>query len=101
MNLEEMWQRLAQHQPYADRRGYGPEWARMCEDRTEAAAREAAWAAADAAWAAADAVAGADAEAAARAAAEKAADAAADVAQARAAWAADAVWWIERAEEQE
>jgi len=37
MSLEEMWQRLAQHQPYADKRGYGPEWARMCEERTEAA----------------------------------------------------------------
>ena len=38
MNLEEMWQRLAQHQPYADQRGYGPAWAAMCEQRTEGAA---------------------------------------------------------------
>ena len=41
MTLEEMWARLAQHQPYADRRGYGPEWARMRAERSEAAAREA------------------------------------------------------------
>lgn len=47
MNLEEMWARLAQHQPFADRRGYGPEWAKMCEQRTQdaaAAAESAAWA---------------------------------------------------------
>lgn len=51
--LDEMWVRLAQHQPYADQRGYGPEWARMCRERTP----EAAWAAADATAArAADAV---------------------------------------------
>ena len=52
MNLEEMWQRLAQHQPYADQRGYGPAWAAMCEQRTEGAA----WAAAEAARAAETAV---------------------------------------------
>ena len=45
MNLDEMWERLAQHQHYADERGYGPEWSRMCAERTEAAA----WAAARAA----------------------------------------------------
>ena len=79
MTLEEMWKRLDQHQPFADRRGYGPEWAAMCAEKTEAAAEAAAaqaaeaaeeawakaetaaWAAADAAWAAADAVAGAKA----------------------------------------
>ena len=43
MNLEEMWQRLAQHQPYADQRGYGPAWAAMCAERTADAAL-AAWA---------------------------------------------------------
>ena len=59
MTLDEMWERLVQHQPYADQKGYGPEWARMCEERTP----EAAWAlptritrpaadAAEAAWAA-------------------------------------------------
>lgn len=45
MSLEEMWRRLAQHQPYADERGYGPEWARMCEQRSEEAALAAARAA--------------------------------------------------------
>ena len=41
MNLEEMWARLAQHQPFADRRGYGPAWAAMCEERTQDSAWEA------------------------------------------------------------
>jgi len=95
MTLEEMWNRLAAHQPFADRRGYGPEWARMCAERSEAAAREAhaaAEAVVDAAWVAwADALA-VDAQ-----------------------WAADAAWvaaaadvdadgavrWIQRSEEQE
>ena len=27
MDIENMWERLAQHQPYADQRGDGPEWA--------------------------------------------------------------------------
>lgn len=59
MTLEEMWQRLAAHQPFADERGYGVAWARMCEERTpeaariasnaESCARSAACAAADAA----------------------------------------------------
>jgi len=52
MILDDMWDRLAQHQPFADARGYGPEWAKMCAERTPDAA--AAWAAAwagDAAWA--------------------------------------------------
>jgi hypothetical protein len=44
MSLDKMWNRLAQHQPYADERGYGPAWAVMCEQRTEAAAWAAAWA---------------------------------------------------------
>ena len=38
MNIDQMWERLAQHQPYADARGYGPEWARMCAERTPDAA---------------------------------------------------------------
>jgi len=37
MTLDEMWERLVQHQPYANQRGYGPEWARMCEERTQEA----------------------------------------------------------------
>ena len=65
MNINDMWERLAQHQPYADQRGYGPEWAKMCAERTKDAAK-AARAAANAAlavdaqyatWAAAEATA--------------------------------------------
>ena len=41
MNLDKMWNRLAQHQPYADKRGYGPAWAAMCAERTADAARAA------------------------------------------------------------
>jgi hypothetical protein len=73
MTLDEMWERLAQHQPYADERGYGPEWARMCEERTQESMSAAAIGTAVAAWAA--------------------------KAAARAAWAAaKAVEWIEKAE---
>ena len=75
MNLDEMWDRLAQHQPIADVRGYGPAWAVMCAERTQ-----------DAAWAATRA-------------AVQAAEAEAAWAAWDAAWAA--VHWIERAEEQE
>jgi hypothetical protein len=68
MTLDEMWARLAQHQPYADKHGYGPAWATMCKKQTAKAAFAAcaaadavdsvgaANAAGDAAWAAADAV---------------------------------------------
>lgn len=42
MTLEEMWNRLAVHQPFADARGYGPEWANMCNERTPIAADQAA-----------------------------------------------------------
>ena len=61
---DQMWERLAKHQPFADERGYGEAWAKMCAERTEAAvltasaaaiaARERARALADrqAAWAA-------------------------------------------------
>ena len=60
MALDEMWERLAQHQSFADARGYGSNWARMCALRTWQAAIAAhaaahaqwAWVAADAAWAA-------------------------------------------------
>jgi hypothetical protein len=73
MIIDDMWDRLAQHQPYADQHGYGPEWAKMCAERTEAAARAAeaaVWDAADAAaraaaaavWDAADAATAAEAE---------------------------------------
>ena len=80
MTIDQMWERLAQHQPFADARGYGSEWARMCRERTPEAAKtaaEAAWAAAAAAWA-------------------EAAEARAAAAEARAA--AEAVEWIEEAE---
>jgi len=40
-DLNEMWERLAEHQPYADRRGYGDAWKTMCEQRTEEAAEAA------------------------------------------------------------
>ena len=43
MTINDMWDRLTAHQPYADARGSGPEWVRMCEERTP----EAAWVAAD------------------------------------------------------
>jgi hypothetical protein len=33
MTIDDMWDRLAQHQPFADARGYGEAWARMCEAR--------------------------------------------------------------------
>ena len=36
--LDEMWQRLAQHQPYADKYGYGPSWMIMCKVRNHGAA---------------------------------------------------------------
>jgi hypothetical protein len=63
--LAEMWRELAEYQPIADRDGHGESWARMCSERTEAAAweaeaearkasRKAAW---TAAWAAATALA--------------------------------------------
>ena len=45
-DLTEMWQELARYQPYADKRGFGDAWRRMCEERTRAAAH----AATDAAW---------------------------------------------------
>jgi hypothetical protein len=38
VTIEEMWNRLAAHQPFADEQGYGPEWARFLEERTEEAA---------------------------------------------------------------
>ena len=36
--LDEMWQRLIRHQPYADKYGYGPEWMIMCKVRNHGAA---------------------------------------------------------------
>ena len=71
--LDLMWRKFEAHQPFADERGYGEAWRRMCEERAVEAAtaawdatRAAAWdaaaeyaaavdAAAWAAWAAADA----------------------------------------------
>jgi len=86
--LDEMWQRLEAHQPYADKYGYGPAWMIMCKTRKPQAAWDAACAAGDAAWAAWDAARAArDAACAARGAARGAA------------WAADvAVNHIEIAE---
>jgi len=61
MTLDEIWERLAQHQSYADQKGYGEAWAKMCAERTQDAAWEAVQAtevsaaaeqAADVAWAA-------------------------------------------------
>jgi Ni,Fe-hydrogenase I small subunit len=46
MTKEEMWDRIEQHQKYADERGYGDAWRVMCKERTEDAARRAARAAA-------------------------------------------------------
>ena len=49
VGLSKEWDRLVQHQPLADQHGYGPEWARMCAERTqesmaaEQAARWAVW----------------------------------------------------------
>ena len=39
-----MWRELAEYQPQADRDGHGESWRRMCEERTDGAARAAAWA---------------------------------------------------------
>jgi len=53
MTLDEIWERLAQYQPFADAHGFGSEWARMLEERTQDTAWEAAYAAeqaADVAW---------------------------------------------------
>ena len=55
--IEQMWEKFAEHQPFADERGYGEAWRRMCDERTEDAAGEAA----DAAWDAAEAADAADA----------------------------------------
>ena len=95
--LDEMWMRLAEHQPFADQRGYGKQWKQMCEQRTEEAA-DAARAAADAAARAADA---ARAAADAADAAADAAWAAADAAEEAADWAADAIKNINKANKAE
>jgi len=83
MDIEKMWDRLAQHQLFADANGYGPEWARMCAERTQEAAY-AAYAAARAAWAL---------EAAATAWAAAKVEEVADEAMSMA-----AIYWIEKAE---
>jgi hypothetical protein len=44
-----VWERLAQCQPFADAHGFGSEWARMLEERTEDTVWEAAYAAEQAA----------------------------------------------------
>jgi hypothetical protein len=87
--LDWMWRTvLPQLQAMADAGGYGAEWARMCSERTEAAARAAAWAAeaAGAAWAAWAAWAAAGAARAAARAAWAAAEAAARAANQQAFW---------------
>jgi len=48
--IEQMWEKFAEHQPFADERGYGEAWRRMCEERTEDAADAAATAVDAAAW---------------------------------------------------
>jgi hypothetical protein len=53
MDIEKMWERLAQHQSYADQKGYGEAWAKMCAERTQDAAYAAGLAAGLAASAAA------------------------------------------------
>ena len=53
MDIEKIWEWLVQHQAFADANGFGPEWARMCEERTQDTVWEAAYAAeqaAEAAW---------------------------------------------------
>jgi len=40
--IEKMWTALEAHQPTADKKGYGKEWARMCSERTVEAAALAA-----------------------------------------------------------
>lgn len=44
-DLDEMWARLGEHQSFADERGYGREWRKMCEQRTKIAAADAEMAA--------------------------------------------------------
>lgn len=66
-DLTKMWRELERYQPYADKRGFGDAWRKMCEHRAgkapwsapwiavsaaRSAGRAAAWAARDAAWAA-------------------------------------------------
>jgi hypothetical protein len=70
-DLNEMWARLEEYQPIADKRGYGNQWKQMCEKRTpeaaEKAEKAAEWCAAcasDEAWAARAEAARAEAEAA-------------------------------------
>jgi hypothetical protein len=89
--VKEMWEALTAYQPQADAAGHGATWARMCKERTAAAAYCAAVdeAAADVAFAAANAVDEA-------AAAEATADAYAE-SVAAAYYAANAEKWAQRA----
>jgi hypothetical protein len=91
--IDLMWERLAQHQPFADELGYGPEWKHMCNTRAEEDAWVAAAWAADAAWWAAKA----EAAWAARAANEAKAEAEWLAANAEC-WAERAIKYIEKAE---
>jgi hypothetical protein len=45
MMLKKMWTAMEAYQPFADKRGFGKEWRRMCEKRTEDASFAAGWAA--------------------------------------------------------
>ena len=96
MELNQMWQRLEKHQPYADKAGYGPEWQAMCTERTTKTAAE-AQAAADAVW---DEACASDFDAAweATAAAASRAAAAAQAAAAAVMAAERAVKWVKQAE---
>lgn len=94
-DLTEMWEALAEYQPYADKHGFGEEWRRMTTERTESAAWAArarvAW---DAAWDAA-------AFAAAMAAAEAAEAACLAFAEKAAEWKKYAITYIRKAIEKE
>ena len=79
-DLNEMWSRLEAHQPFADARGYGDAWAKLCRERTPELVEMAA-----AAWAAA-------------ACAAEAVYAAAADAKLSAEYAEDAIWHIDMAE---
>ena len=96
-DLNEMWAELAKYQPYADKHGFGAEWRRMCEERTESAA----WAARAAARVAWDAAWDAAAFAAAMAAAEAAEAACLAFAEKAAEWKKYAITYIHKAIEKE
>lgn len=102
MNLEPMWEKLAEYQQYAEQKGFGEAWLKMTTERTVEAANAAATSASASA-AAAEAAAAWLVSDAAECAAECAADAAESEADAaRVAWEAEcAICYITSAIEQE